>query len=181
MLTRKPPRFIHFRHSADLTPPPLQLCGGSSPLIRIAPASRRCASSCRFSRGTRTVVRDNRISSTLPSGSFVASLIGWAMIGPRLRLIDGSARWSGKGSRLVGLALRPGFRLKARSPSNEPSGAGDDKSRGKQSSSCSASRAAWPVCSPVTRLVSGDVTPAEAGDMKPVRQCCFRGGREDDP
>jgi hypothetical protein len=50
-------------------------------------ASRRCASSCRFSRGTRTVVRDNRISSTLPSGSFGASLIVWAMIEPRHRLI----------------------------------------------------------------------------------------------
>jgi hypothetical protein len=31
---------------------------------------------------------------------------------------------AGQRSRLVGLALRPGFRLKARSPSNEPSGRG---------------------------------------------------------
>jgi len=37
------------------------------------------------------------------------------------------------------LALRPGFRLKARSPSIEPPGAGDDTSLGKQSSSCRAS------------------------------------------
>jgi hypothetical protein len=45
-----------------------------------------------------------------------------------------------EGSRLRGLALRPEFRLKARSPSIEPPGTGDDKSRGKQSSSCRASR-----------------------------------------
>ena len=42
-------------------------------------------------------------------------------------------------SRLLGLALRPGFRLKARTPSIEPPGAGDDTSLGKQSSSCRAS------------------------------------------
>ena len=35
---------------------------------------------------------------------------------------------------MPGLALRPGFRLKARSPSIEPPGAGDDTSLGKQSS-----------------------------------------------
>src|SRR5712691_2165823 len=46
---------------------------------------------------------------------------------------------------LRGLALRPEFRLKARSPSIEPPGTGDDKSRGKQSSSCRASRAACPL------------------------------------
>jgi hypothetical protein len=55
---------------------------------------------------------------------------------------NGQAPWSAKGSRLVGLALRPEFRLKARRPSIEPLGPGDDKSRGKQSSSCRASRAA---------------------------------------
>lgn len=36
-------------------------------------------------------------------------------------------------STLLRLALRPGFRPKARSPSIEPPGAGDDTSRGKQS------------------------------------------------
>jgi hypothetical protein len=40
---------------------------------------------------------------------------------------------------VLGLALRPGFRLKARSPSIEPPGPGDDTSLGKQSSSCRAS------------------------------------------
>jgi len=35
-----------------------------------------------------------------------------------------SARGAGQRSRLFGLALRPGFRLKARSPSIEPSGRG---------------------------------------------------------
>ena len=45
-----------------------------------------------------------------------------------------------EGSTLRGLALRPEFRLKARSPSIGPPGTGDDKSRGKQSSSCRASR-----------------------------------------
>ena len=44
-----------------------------------------------------------------------------------------------QGSRLVRLALRPGFRLKARSPSIEPPGAGDDTGLGKQSSRCRAS------------------------------------------
>jgi hypothetical protein len=36
----------------------------------------------------------------------------------------GEAREAGQRSRLFGLALRPGFRLKARSPSIEPSGRG---------------------------------------------------------
>jgi len=40
---------------------------------------------------------------------------------------------------MAGLALRPGFRLKARSPSIEPPGPGDDTSSGEQSSSCRAS------------------------------------------
>jgi hypothetical protein len=38
------------------------------------------------------------------------------------------------GSTIAALALRPGFRLKARRPSIEPPGPGDDTSLGKQSS-----------------------------------------------
>jgi hypothetical protein len=55
---------------------------------------------------------------------------------------DSAERWAKRGrwrSKLAELALRPGFRLKARSPSIEPPGAGDDTSLGKQSSSCRAS------------------------------------------
>jgi hypothetical protein len=37
-------------------------------------------------------------------------------------------------SKILGLALRPGRRLKARSPSIGPSGSGDDRSLGEQSS-----------------------------------------------
>jgi hypothetical protein len=86
-----------------------------------------------------------------------------------------------KGSRLVGLALRPEFRLKARSPSNEPSGARDDMSRGKQSSSCRASRAAWPVPSARNPSCQRGRDAGRGRGHGAVPQCCFWGGREDDP
>ena len=65
--------------------------------------------------------------------------------------------------RMVSLALRPGFRLKARSPSIAPPGAGDDTSLGKQSSGC---RASCPVREPTVSPVFARSLPLS------LRICC---------
>ena len=92
---------------------------------------------------------------------------------------------------MVSLALRPGFRLKARVPSIEPPGAGDDTSLGKQSSSCRAScsvpdATSFPHCTdratfsrsvPLLRGHSGTLaqaTPARSSGAtsgRPRRRC----------
>ena len=78
---------------------------------------------------------------------------------------------AGCGCRMVSLALRPGFRLKARSPSIAPPGAGDDRSLGKQSS------VAGPVARPDSTALSSPPRPRSPARVLPLEleRCRLRG------